>query len=52
MPLWVPLLVRTDEKIIEMKELIDCEAEENFLNKDFVALHRIPTFLLNNTIKA
>ena len=44
--------VQTDEKIVETKELIDCGAERNFLDKDFMLANQIPTFSLKKSIKA
>src|SRR6516164_3080498 len=41
-----------EEQIIETKGLIDCRAEENFLDKDFVLTNQIPTFPLKESIKA
>jgi hypothetical protein len=48
----IALSIQTEEQSIETKGLIDCGAEENFLDKDFVSEHRILTFPLKELIKA
>ena len=48
----IALSIQTEEQSIETKGLIDCGAEGNFLDKDFVSEHRIPTFPLKESIKA
>ena len=52
MSFWISLSVQTEEKIIEMKELIDCRAKGNFFDQDFILVNQIPTFPLKEPIKA
>ena len=48
----IVLSVQNNEKTIKMKGLIDCGAEGNFLNKNFVLTNQILTFPLKELIKA
>ena len=44
MSLHVPLSIQCKGKNIEMKGLINCGAERNFVDKDFATRNRIPIF--------
>ena len=44
--------MQSEGKTIKTKELIDCGAEGNFMDRDFIAKNRIPTFALKESIKA
>jgi hypothetical protein len=53
MSIHVPLSARvTEKKTVEMKGLIDCRAEGNFIDKDFAEKNGVPLFPLNKPVKA
>ena len=48
----IALSVQANDKTIKTKGLINCGAEGNFLDKDFIFAYRIPTFSFKESIKA